>query len=148
MDILSDSSGLSAKTVAAYAQLISGGQFADADDFAAVMGSIGAGQRPTPEEDGGAADGSGDRGFSAVLDRLKQFVSDSPVFSNSTAMPLSVTNEADARVEAILNDLLGVVSGMDLTLVLDDGTLVARTIGKTNDALGVEVGREKRGALK
>lgn len=148
VELLSGSSGLSAKTVAAYAQLISGGQFADADAFAAAMGSIGAGQRSAPEEDGGEGAVSGDRGFSAVLDRLKQFVSDSPVFSNSSAMPLSVTNEADARVEAVLNDLLGVVSGMDLTLILDDGTLVARTKGKINDALGIEVGRERRGALK
>lgn len=145
VDILSGSIGLSSDTVAAYAQMISGGQFADADAFAAAMAKLGVPSSPAPEDNGG---GNGQDRFAAAMGRFQQFFADSPVFSNSAAMPLSVTNEADARVEAILSDLLGVVSGMDLTLVLDDGTLVARTIGKTNDALGVEVGREKRGALK
>ena len=145
VDLLSGSIGLSSDTVAAYAQLISGGQFADADAFAAAMAKLGVPSGPAPEDNDG---GNGQDRFAAAMGRFQQFFADSPVFSNSAAMPLSVTNEADARVEAILNDLLGVVSGMDLTLVLDDGTLVARTIGKTNDALGIEVGREKRGALK
>ena len=147
VELLSGSSGLSSDTVAAYAQLISGGQFADADAFAAAMAKLGVPSSPAPEDNGGGNDSGVDR-FAAAMGRFQQFFADSPFFSNSSAMPLSVTNEADARVEAVLNDLLGVVSGMELTLVLDDGTLVARTIGKTNDALGVEVGREKRGALK
>lgn len=145
VDLLSGSSGLSSDTVAAYAQLISGGQFADADAFAAAMANLGVPSGPAPEDNGG---GNGQDRFAAAMGRFQQFFADSPVFSNSAAMPLSVTNEADARVEAVLNDLLGVVSGMDLTLILDDGTLVARTKGKINDALGIEVGRERRGALK
>ena len=145
VDLLSGSSGLSSDTVAAYAQLISGGQFADADAFAAAMANLGVPSGPAPEDNG---EGNGQDRFAAAMGRFQQFFADSPVFSNSSAMPLSVTNEADARVEAALNDLLGVVSGMDLTLILDDGTLVARTKGKINDALGIEVGRERRGALK
>lgn len=145
VNLLSGSSWLSSDTVAAYAQLIAGGQFADADAFAAAMANLGVPSGPTPEDNDG---GNGQDRFAAAMGRFQQFFADSPFFSNGSAMPLSVTNEADARVEAVLNDLLGVVSGMDLTLILDDGTLVARTKGKINDALGIEVGRERRGALK
>lgn len=147
VELLSGSSGLSAGTVSAYAKLISDGKIADADAFAAMLGELGAPSSPAPEDNGGGNDSGVDR-FAAAMGRFQQFFADSPVFSNSSAMPMSVTNEADARVEAVLNDLLGVVSGMDLTLILDDGTLVARTKGKINDALGIEVGRERRGALK
>ena len=147
VELMSGSSGLSAGTVSAYAKLISDGEIADADAFAAMLGKLGAPSSPAPEDNGGGNDSGVDR-FAAAMGRFQQFFADSPVFSNSSAMPLSVTNEADARVEAVLNDLLGVVSGMDLTLILDDGTLVARTKGKINDALGIEVGRERRGALK
>lgn len=95
-------------------------------------------------QDGVGTESTGDL-FSAAFDRFRELVADAPILSGE--LPLSVENEATGKTNELINDLLGVVSRMDLTLVLDDGTLIARTIGKTNNALGVEVAREKRGAL-
>lgn len=95
-------------------------------------------------QDGAGTESTGDI-FSAAFDRFRELVADAPILSGE--LPLSVENEATGKTNELITDLLGVVSRMDLTLVLDDGTLIARTIGKTNNALGVEVAREKRGAL-
>lgn len=95
-------------------------------------------------QDGAGTESTGDI-FSAAFDRFRELVADAPILSGE--LPLSVDNEATGKTNELITDLLGVVSRMDLTLVLDDGTLIARTIGKTNNALGVEVAREKRGAL-
>lgn len=95
-------------------------------------------------QDGAGTESTGDL-FSAAYDRFREMVADAPILSSE--VPLSVESEEAGKTNELINDLLGVVSRMDLTLVLDDGTLIARTIGKTNNALGVEVAREKRGAL-
>lgn len=80
-----------------------------------------------------------------VFEDFHRLMSDAPIIRSE--MPLQIENEATAKSNILLGQLLSVLSKMDLTLVLDDGTLVARTIGKTNDALGIEAAHEKRGKL-
>lgn len=80
-----------------------------------------------------------------VFEDFHRLMSDSPIIQSE--MPLRIENEATAKSNILLGQLLSVISKMDLTLVLDDGTLVARTIGKTSDALGIEAAHEKRGRL-
>lgn len=59
---------------------------------------------------------------------------------------LGVSVSIDA-VFARLDAILTAVREIDPCMVLDDGTIVAKTAGKTNDALGIIATRERRGRL-
>lgn len=118
--------------------------FMPAENTAATQ-AAGAFERVLSMIQDGAGTESTEDLFGAAFDRFRELVADAPILSSE--MPLAVENEAAGKTNELIADLLGVVSRMDLTLVLDDGTLIARTIGKTNNALGVEVARGKRGAL-
>ena len=63
---------------------------------------------------------------------------------SSTASGVSMSYDA---IYAKLDAILGAVRGIDPCMTLDDGTLVAKTADKTNNALGTITTRERRGRL-
>ena len=68
-------------------------------------------------------------------------------FAPTAAYHESGSNVTLEDVSARLDAILAVVQAINPRLVLDDGTLVAKTASKTNDALGIITERERRGRL-
>lgn len=68
-------------------------------------------------------------------------------FAPTAAYHESGSNVTLEDVSTRLDAILAVVQAINPRLVLDDGTLVAKTASKTNDALGIITERERRGRL-
>lgn len=68
-------------------------------------------------------------------------------FAPTAAYHESGSNGTLEDVSTRLDAILAVVQAINPRLVLDDGTLVAKTASKTNDALGIITERERRGRL-
>ena len=76
---------------------------------------------------------------------LNDMMSGAPLVTGETMEVKDLQTEVSGK---ILQKILKAVQDMDLTLVLNDGTLIAKTVNKTDAALGKVAASGARGTLK
>ena len=76
---------------------------------------------------------------------LNDMMSGAPLVTGETMEVKDLQAEVSGK---LLQKILKSVQDLDLTLVLNDGTLIARTVNKTDAALGKVAASGARGALK
>ncbi len=76
---------------------------------------------------------------------LNDMMSGAPLVTGETMEVKDLQSEVSGK---ILQKILKSVQDLDLTLVLNDGTLIAKTVNKTDAALGKVAASGARGALK